>query len=74
MEFPQTPPAELARQLGISVEAVELARSSPFIDLHCDGFIWTRIFGYDLCKRHESSPRGGASAVIWTSHVRWTPG
>ncbi len=59
MGFPLTPPEELARQLGISVEAVQLARSSPFIDLHCDSFIWTRIFGYDLCKRHEASPTGG---------------
>ena len=59
MGFALTPAEDLARQLGISVEAVELARSSPFVDLHCDSFIWTRLFGYDLNKRHEVSPTGG---------------
>lgn len=29
------------------------------IDLHVDSFIWTRAFGYDLCKRHGRGPFGG---------------
>jgi len=45
-------PAAWARALGISVEAVELYLQSDVIDLHIDSFIWTRIFGYDLTKRH----------------------
>jgi len=42
----------LARELGIAVDDVALARSSDFIDLHLDGFIWRRIVGYDLSRRH----------------------
>lgn len=53
---PATPdPAAWARALGISVEAVELYLDSDVLDLHLDSFIWTRIFGYDLHRRH----RGG---------------
>lgn len=29
------------------------------VDLHVDTFIWTRIFGYDLTKRHGRGPFGG---------------
>lgn len=45
-------PAAWARSLGISREAVDLYLGSDVIDLHIDSFIWTRIFGYDLTKRH----------------------
>jgi membrane dipeptidase len=45
-------PATWARELGISKEAVELYLSCDVIDLHLDSFIWTRIFGYDLRRRH----------------------
>jgi membrane dipeptidase len=45
-------PAAWAKELGISREAVELYLSSDVIDLHIDSFIWSRIFGYDLTKRH----------------------
>lgn len=45
-------PAAWARELGISREAVELYLASDVIDLHIDSFIWSRIFGYDLTKRH----------------------
>ncbi len=48
-------PAAWARALGVSVEAVELYLDSDVLDLHLDSFIWTRIFGYDLHRRH----RGG---------------
>ena len=49
-------PAAWARALGISREAVELYLASEVIDLHIDSFIWTRIFGYDLRKRHGRGP------------------
>ena len=45
-------PARWARDLGISREAVELHLASDVIDLHIDSFIWSRIFRYDLTKRH----------------------
>ncbi len=45
-------PGGWANSLGISREAVELYLASDVIDLHIDSFIWTRIFGYDLRKRH----------------------
>jgi membrane dipeptidase len=36
----------------VSHEAVEIYRHSDVVDLHVDTFIWTRIFGYDLLRRH----------------------
>ena len=45
-------PAELSRALAISREAAELYLASDVIDLHIDSFIWTRVFGYDLTRRH----------------------
>jgi membrane dipeptidase len=45
-------PAPWAAALGISREAVELYLASDVLDLHLDSFIWTRVFGYDLRKRH----------------------
>jgi membrane dipeptidase len=51
-------PASWARELGISREAVELYLQSDVIDLHIDSFIWTRIFGYDLRRRHGHGALG----------------
>lgn len=48
----------VARALDVSREAVELYRASDVIDLHLDTFIWRRIFGYDLHKRHTGGPLG----------------
>ncbi|MCA9591751.1 MAG: membrane dipeptidase [Myxococcales bacterium] len=45
-------PGAWAQELGISKEAVELYLASDVLDLHVDSFIWTRIFGYDLTRRH----------------------
>ncbi len=45
-------PAAWATALDISREAVELYLDSDVLDLHIDSFIWHRIFGYDLRKRH----------------------
>jgi membrane dipeptidase len=51
-------PDAWARALGISSEAVELYLASDVIDLHIDSFIWTRVLGYDLARRHGSGPFG----------------
>lgn len=59
MPYDLTPSALLADQLGISEEAVDLARESAFVDLHIDSFIWTRFFNYDLNRRHTRSFTGG---------------
>jgi membrane dipeptidase len=45
-------PAAWARELAISREAVELYLASDVIDLHVDSFIWSRILGYRLDRRH----------------------
>ncbi|HJK95333.1 MAG TPA: membrane dipeptidase [Polyangiaceae bacterium LLY-WYZ-15_(1-7)] len=45
-------PEAWARALDVSREAIELYASSDVIDLHLDSFIWTRIFGYDLRRKH----------------------
>ncbi len=45
-------PAAWARELGISREAIEIYLASDVIDLHVDSFIWTRVFGYRLDRRH----------------------
>ncbi len=45
-------PSRWAESLGISREAIEIYLAADVIDLHIDSFIWTRIFGYDLTRRH----------------------
>lgn len=45
-------PAAWARALGVSREAIDLYLASDVIDLHIDSFIWTRVVGYDLRRRH----------------------
>jgi membrane dipeptidase len=45
-------PAAAAALLGVSREAIDLYLASDVIDLHVDSFIWTRVFGYDLTRRH----------------------
>lgn len=48
----------LASALGISKEAAELYLTSEVVDLHVDTFIWHRVFGYDLRRRHGHGPFG----------------
>jgi membrane dipeptidase len=48
-----------AAELGISREAIEIYARSDVIDLHIDSFIWTRVFGYDLLKKHGPGPTRG---------------
>ena len=45
-------PGAWARALGVSRAAIDLYLASDVIDLHIDSFIWTRLFGYDLTRRH----------------------
>jgi len=52
-------PGAWASALGVSREAVDLYLASDVIDLHVDSFIWTRVFGYDLTRRHELGPTRG---------------
>ncbi len=49
---PPVDPAERARALGVSLEAAQLLAASDCIDLHIESFIWTRLCGYDLRRRH----------------------
>jgi membrane dipeptidase len=51
-EDPHADPAGWAARLGVSHEAAQLYLSSDVIDLHVDSFIWTRVWGYDLTRRH----------------------
>jgi membrane dipeptidase len=51
-------PAAWARSLGVSREAIDLYLDSEVIDLHVDSFIWHRVFGYDLTRRHSAFTRG----------------
>jgi membrane dipeptidase len=46
-------PDAWARELGISREAVDVYLASDVLDLHLDSFIWNRVFGYDLRRRHD---------------------
>lgn len=55
-------PAAWARALGISEAAVELYLDAEVVDLHVDSFLWTRMLGYDLTKRHTPGPLNGAFA------------
>lgn len=48
----------LAGQLGVSLEAVQLAHRCELIDLHVDTFIPHRALGYDLLTRHRGGPLG----------------
>jgi membrane dipeptidase len=69
-----------AKRLQISRGAAELFQASEVIDLHIDSFIWTRLCGYRLDRRHTPgwfSARGcrqvdvprlrevGISAATW---------
>ncbi|MFM2419726.1 MAG: hypothetical protein RL385_4449 [Pseudomonadota bacterium] len=51
--------AQAAAKLGVSEAALALYAASDVIDLHLDTFIWRRLFGYDLHKRHGLGPFGG---------------
>ena len=52
MPPPLAGPAERARALGVSREAVELCHASDVVDAHVESFVWSRVLGYDLGRRH----------------------
>ncbi len=47
------PASEVAREVGVSREAIELAWSSEIVDLHVESFIPARLYHYDLHRRHS---------------------
>jgi membrane dipeptidase len=49
---PASDPDAWATALSVSREAIELYCAADVIDLHVDSFIWSRVFGYDLSRRH----------------------
>lgn len=51
-------PATWAKQLGISLEAVQIYLASEVIDLHTDTFLWQRLANYNLAKRHQPQAWG----------------
>jgi membrane dipeptidase len=40
----------------ISAAAADIYRSCEVVDLHVETFVWTRLFGYDLRRRHGPGP------------------
>ncbi|MDQ1503980.1 MAG: rane dipeptidase [Actinomycetota bacterium] len=40
----------------VSTPALELYRTCEVVDLHIETFVWTRLFGYDLARAHDSGP------------------
>lgn len=57
--FEPTPTPNLAKRLGVSEEAIELARELEIVDLHVDAYIPIRLFGYDIRLRHGLGPLRG---------------
>ncbi len=55
---PRREPAQWAQRLGVSQQAVELLLESPSLDLHVDSYLWVRMGGYDLGRRHSPGPLG----------------
>lgn len=47
------PASAVAREVGVSREAVELAWASEIVDLHVESFIPARLYRYDLHTRHS---------------------
>lgn len=45
--------ADWARRLNVSEHAIDLYLAADVIDLHIDSFIWTRLCGYRLDRRHS---------------------
>jgi membrane dipeptidase len=59
VNFEPTDDPTLAKEAGVSLDAVQLLRSSEVIDLHIESFIPARLYSYDLTKRHGTGPSGG---------------
>jgi membrane dipeptidase len=50
-------PAGWAKELGVSVEAVELVLDSDFVDLHLDLDVPVRVVGWSSTRRHKTNKR-----------------
>lgn len=50
---------QIRSDVRVSEVARALLRASEVVDLHVDSYIWTRLFGYDLRKRHGAGPFAG---------------
>ena len=79
--FARTDDEDVAAALGVSLEAVQLARASEVIDLHLESWLQPRLFGTKLETRQTGSwlgrhffghldyPRaldGGLTAAMWS--------
>lgn len=42
------------RSVLVTEEALALHRESLVVDLHVDSFLWTRVFNYDIGRRHAN--------------------
>ncbi len=47
-----------AKRLNISKEAIDLYLDSEIIDPHTVSYVWKRVLGYDMNKRHKAKPFG----------------
>ncbi len=63
-------PSGWARALSVPTEAVELYLDCDVIDLHVDTFIWHRVFGYDLTRRHGAFTRGTVFGQVDFPRIR----
>ena len=52
-------PAQRARLLGVSREAVALCHACDVVDAHVESFVWSRVLRYDLGRRHGRGLLGG---------------
>lgn len=60
-------PAIVARRLDLPLEVAQLYGDCDVVDLHLDTFIWKRILGYDLTKRHGRGLLG--ARLMWQVDV-----
>lgn len=52
--------ADVAKNAGVAIDAVELVWSSEVVDLHLESFLPPRLWGYDMLARHDHRwPFGG---------------
>ncbi len=63
-------PSGWARALKVPREAVELYLDCDVIDLHVDSFIWHRVFGYDLRRRHSAFTHGAVFGQVDFPRIR----
>lgn len=55
----ETPDEDAAARAGVSLDAIQLVRSSEVVDLHLETYIPPRLWGYDMHRRHDRHWLGG---------------